>query len=108
MYSAAAWSHGTRRSNVPELLVPLGNQSDDAGALADIANAAERVRVLDPGDAVLDIGCNHGTLLASYKAPGIYRIGFDPAENLAVFSRKVADRVIKGFFASEQFRRIPT
>jgi NDP-4-keto-2,6-dideoxyhexose 3-C-methyltransferase len=76
-------------------------------ALADIANSAEQLLELQPGDAVLDIGCNDGTLLSSYKTPGIYRIGFDPAENLAVFSRKVADRVINGFFATEEFQQDP-
>jgi len=76
-------------------------------ALADIANTAERLLRLRAGEAVLDIGCNDGTLLASYQTHGIYRIGFDPAENLAVFSRKVADRVVTGFFESEPFHRDP-
>jgi NDP-4-keto-2,6-dideoxyhexose 3-C-methyltransferase len=76
-------------------------------ALADIGNSAEQLLELQPGDAVLDIGCNDGTLLSAYKTAGIYRIGFDPAENLAVFSRKVADRVINGFFASEEFQQDP-
>lgn len=76
-------------------------------ALADIANAAEQLMHLQPGEAVLDIGCNDGTLLSSYQTPGIYRIGFDPAENLAVYSRKVADRVVNGFFESEAFHRDP-
>jgi NDP-4-keto-2,6-dideoxyhexose 3-C-methyltransferase len=74
-------------------------------ALADVANTAEDLLRLSAGDAVLDIGCNDGTLLASYKTAGIYRIGYDPAENLAVFSRKVADHVINGFFAAEGFQR---
>src|SRR5260221_11637984 len=66
-------------------------------ALAQIANTAEQLMHLRPGEAVLDIGCNDGTLLSSYKTPGIYRIGFDPAENLAVYSRKVANRVVNSF-----------
>jgi SAM-dependent methyltransferase len=74
-------------------------------ALADIANTAEQMMNLKAGDAVLDIGCNDGTLLASYRTQGIFRIGFDPAENLAEFSRKVADRVCTGFFAAEEFER---
>ena len=76
-------------------------------ALADIANPAEQLVNLRPGDCVLDIGCNDGTLLASYKTLGIYRIGFDPAENLAVLSRKVTDRVVNSFFSSEEFLRDP-
>jgi SAM-dependent methyltransferase len=72
-------------------------------ALADIANRAERLMNLQAGETVLDIGCNDGTLLASYTTGGIYRIGFDPAQNLANFSRKVADRVVTNFFGSEAF-----
>ena len=49
------------------------------------------------GATVLDIGCNDGTLLASYKTQGIYRIGFDPAQNLAVFSRKLAANQFRVF-----------
>jgi len=76
-------------------------------ALADIANTTENLMNIKAGDAVLDIGCNDGTLLSSYRTKGIFRIGFDPAENLAVFSRKVADRVCNGFFAAEEFERDP-
>jgi hypothetical protein len=32
---------------------------------------------------VVDIGCNDGTMLGQYKTEGLYKIGFDPALNLA-------------------------
>jgi NDP-4-keto-2,6-dideoxyhexose 3-C-methyltransferase len=76
-------------------------------ALADIADTGEQLMRIKAGDAVLDIGCNDGTLLGSYKTEGIFRVGFDPAENLAALSRKVADRVCNGFFAAEKFERDP-
>lgn len=76
-------------------------------ALANIANQAESLIHLQKGDSVLDIGCNDGTLLSSYKTKEIYRIGFDPAENLTVFSRKVADKVFNGFFEAEPFLNDP-
>lgn len=72
-------------------------------ALADISAKAEEAIHLRKGDSVLDIGCNDGTLLASYRTPGIYRIGFDPAHNLAVFSRKIANKVVVGFFDGDTF-----
>jgi NDP-4-keto-2,6-dideoxyhexose 3-C-methyltransferase len=72
-------------------------------ALADIAHKAETLIHLKDGDAVLDIGCNDGTLLAAYETGGITRIGVDPARNLADHSRKVADHVLVGFFDSETF-----
>lgn len=72
-------------------------------ALADISRRAETLVRLREGDAVLDIGCNDGTLLSSYRTPNLYRIGFDPAENLAPFSRKVAQKVIVGLFDGDRF-----
>jgi 2-polyprenyl-3-methyl-5-hydroxy-6-metoxy-1,4-benzoquinol methylase len=73
-------------------------------ALADIATTAELVMGLRRGDTVLDIGCNDGTLLASYRTGGLYKIGFDPAENLAPLSRQVADKVVTGLFDGEAFQ----
>jgi len=84
-----------------------GTNQTMRNALAEIANKTESLMDLKEGDFVLDIGCNDGTLLASYKTNGIYRIGFDPAENLAVFSRKVADKLVTGFFEAEAFYREP-
>lgn len=76
-------------------------------ALADIAHKAETLIHLKEGDAVLDIGCNDGTLLAAYETGGITRAGVDPAENLAQHSRKVADHVIVGFFDTETVEADP-
>ncbi len=75
--------------------------------LADIANKAELLMSLREGDSVLDIGCNDGTLLASYKTEGIYKIGFDPAENLAPLSQEVSDKLVVGFFDAEPFNSDP-
>ncbi len=52
-------------------------------ALADVVDAAmDRVR-LEPGDVVLDIGSNDGTLLRQYpKDLNLTRIGVEPATNL--------------------------
>jgi len=74
-------------------------------ALADIANKAEVLIHLHPNDTVLDIGCNDGTLISSYKTGGIFKIGFDPAQNMAQYSKKVANKVIVDFFNSETFFR---
>jgi NDP-4-keto-2,6-dideoxyhexose 3-C-methyltransferase len=84
-----------------------GTNQTMRNALADIANTSERLMNLRAGEAVLDIGCNDGTLLASYETKSIFRIGFDPAANLAASSRKVADRVVSGFFEAEEFERDP-
>jgi NDP-4-keto-2,6-dideoxyhexose 3-C-methyltransferase len=72
-------------------------------ALADVSrSAAAKVR-LNHGDAVLDIGCNDGTLLASYGPNTVFKIGFDPAKNLAQFSSRVANRVVTDFFDGNRY-----
>ena len=81
-----------------------GTNQTMRNALADIANKAETLIHMHEGDSVVDIGCNDGTLLACYKTGGIRKIGFDPAENLAVFSRKIADKLVVGYFEAETFQ----
>jgi SAM-dependent methyltransferase len=76
-------------------------------ALAEIAQKAQVLMHLKEGDTVLDIGCNDGTLLSSYTAPGLFKVGIDPAKNLAEHSRKIANRVIVNFFSEESFRSDP-
>jgi hypothetical protein len=50
-------------------------------ALADItAKAIQHVQIVK-GDIAVDIGCNDGTLLKSYKNPSLELVGFDPAKN---------------------------
>lgn len=85
-----------------------GTNKSMRDALADICHKAESLIHITAKDAVLDIGCNDGTLLASYKTGGIYKIGFDPAQNLAVFSRKAADKVASDFFTADVFLKDPS
>lgn len=80
-------------------------------ALADVAARAEEVAGVRPGSSVLDIGCNDGTLLRSYRTPGIRRVGFEPAENLVREAEDGTERIINDFFhaaavAGEKFRVI--
>lgn len=81
-----------------------GTNASMRAALADLAQTSERLIHLSPGEAVLDIGCNDGTLLRSYQTPGIFRIGFDPALNLTEHSRSVADVVLPTFFSAARFQ----
>lgn len=60
----------------------------------------------DPGDIVLDIGCNDGTLLNLYEGRGLRRLGIDPS------SRKFADlfqpdiEVVFDFFSAERLQHL--
>ena len=67
--------------------------------LAGIARTAEANVTLNPGDLVLDIGCNDGTLLKAYQAQGIRRLGIDPS-NVAVQARSAGLEVINDFFSA--------
>ncbi len=50
-------------------------------ALANITMKAGEFVKLTKGDIVVDIGCNDGTLLKSYRLEGLDKLGFDPAQN---------------------------
>jgi SAM-dependent methyltransferase len=58
---------------------------------------------LNFNDTVVDIGCNDGTLLQNYSKLSVQAIGFDPAKNMAEFSKKTGATIITDFFSSEEF-----
>jgi NDP-4-keto-2,6-dideoxyhexose 3-C-methyltransferase len=69
---------------------------ESVGALVD----------LQPGDTVLDIGCNDGTLLESYRAQGLDRVGIDPSTNVAEVARSKGFTVENDFFSRAAFERV--
>lgn len=73
-------------------------------ALADITARAEDVASLQRGDLVLDIGCNDGTLLRSYRTAGVKLCGFEPAKNLVMFARQGTDVIVNDFFSARAFQ----
>ncbi len=74
-------------------------------ALRNITEQVEQMVSLKPGDVVLDIGANDGTLLASYSVPGITRVGCEPANNLVEQLRQSADVVIHDFWTYENYEK---
>ncbi len=54
-------------------------------------------------DFVIDIGCNDGTLLQNYKQLPVKSVGFDPAKNMAQFSKKSGATIITEFFSADEF-----
>ena len=72
-------------------------------ALREITKAVENMMPLKPGDVVLDIGANDGTLLAAYSADGIKRVGCEPANNLVDALRKNTDYVMHDFWNYERY-----
>jgi NDP-4-keto-2,6-dideoxyhexose 3-C-methyltransferase len=74
-------------------------------ALEDIVVKACEVAHPSEGDIVVDIGCNDGTLLRSYRIPGLKLVGFEPAKNLVEDARKGTTFVFNDFFGYELFRQ---
>jgi hypothetical protein len=74
--------------------------------LARITAEAQRRVALKPGDIVLDIGSNDGTLLSSYREAGIIRIGIDPT--ISRFKKYYPPGIVTldEFFTEANFRRL--
>ena len=70
--------------------------------LKGITDSARKFVELNPGDTVLDVACNDGTLLSSWEK-NLFRIGIDPAKNLKPFSQKHANVIVEDFFSSKNF-----
>ena len=73
-------------------------------ALEDVANRAEQLVGLSKGDLVVDIGCNDGTLLRSFKTKGLTLVGFEPATNLIPLAEIGSSRIVNDYFDQEKFR----
>lgn len=74
--------------------------------LAGIAHHAENFVQLQSGDLVIDIGCNDGTLLKSYRTPGIRILGFDPATNIVEYAKAAGVPVVNDFFSAANLRSV--
>jgi len=81
-----------------------GISSTMRGALEDIVAKACEIANPRPGDLVVDIGCNDGTLLRAYKSSGIRRVGFEPAKNLIQDARRGTDYIFNDFFEFDLFK----
>jgi NDP-4-keto-2,6-dideoxyhexose 3-C-methyltransferase len=75
-------------------------------ALRDITQEIEALVSLKPGDVVLDIGANDGTMLATYTAPGIHRVGCEPANNLVDMLRQNTEYVMHDFWDYDRYMEL--
>lgn len=71
--------------------------------LTGITKLVEETVSLKANDIVLDIGCNDGTLLASYRTQGLRHIGIDPSD-VALKARAKGFQVVNDFFSARAFR----
>lgn len=75
-------------------------------ALRDITREIEEIVELKSGDVVLDIGANDGTMLTTYTAKGIHRVGCEPADNLVDMLEKNADFVMHDFWSYDSYMKL--
>lgn len=74
--------------------------------LNDITATLRKIVTLQPGDAVLDIGSNDGTLLKSYEQGTVKPFGMDPsAEKFRHYYREDAKLVVD-FFSADRFLEV--
>src|SRR5688572_22199044 len=74
-------------------------------SLKDIVDEIKGRGILEPGDDVLDIGCNDGTLLSLYDngEHRYFKTGFDPALNLTKPTNEACDYFINDYFNAEAY-----
>lgn len=75
-------------------------------ALREIAQELMARIPFDAGDAVLDIGCNDGTMLSFFPA-SVRRFGIDPAENISPLKDfDPSIRILTDYFSQEAARKV--
>jgi len=75
-------------------------------ALRDITSQIEELVNLSPGDVVVDIGANDGTMLAEYTVNGIKKVGCEPADNLIDLLRENTEYVMHDFWSYERYMEL--
>ncbi|MFQ5443381.1 MAG: class I SAM-dependent methyltransferase [Nitrospinales bacterium] len=75
-------------------------------ALRDVTEQIESMVALKAGDVVLDIGANDGTLLDTYTAKGIKKVGCEPANNLLDQLRESTEYVIHDFWSEAAYNKL--
>ena len=73
--------------------------------LKDIYKSVEKLKLLNKGDVVLDIGANDGTLLKNFRKKYV-TIGCEPAKNLQKELKKNCDFVINNFWDIKHLENI--
>jgi hypothetical protein len=72
--------------------------------LHGIARVIEELTGLGPGDLVVDIGCNDGTLFDGYSSRDLRFLGFDPS-NITRYAIAKGYEVVRDFFTAHLLRQ---
>lgn len=74
--------------------------------LSELASAGLALAHPQPGDVVLDIGANDGTLLSCFQGQGLELIGIDPAQNVQPIFRDPRYTYVRQPFSQAAFRAV--
>ena len=73
---------------------------------SDLARRFSEDLITDPGQYVLDIGCNDGLLLAACKDEGLKTLGIDPSANITELARDKGIEVLTAYFTADYARKV--
>ena len=76
--------------------------------LKNFIKILKKICKVKPGDVVLDIGANDGTLLKYFKKEKIVTIGCEPATNLKNELKKNCHYMINDFWHTKHLKKIPS
>jgi len=82
------------------------SNSSMKGVLENVANSGKSLNNLNPGDTVLDIGCNDGTLFSFFENEDVNLIGIDPAKNIESVVKSDRLIMLKDYFTAKNFNKI--
>lgn len=74
--------------------------------LVGIAAKVESLIKFAPGDFVIDIGANDGTLLRGYKTEGLKLVGYEPAKNLKQYNFIGTTHVFEDLFSFDAWDKM--
>lgn len=81
------------------------SNSSMKAVLQDVAASGIDLKHLRPGDLVLDIGCNDGTLLSYFKDSDCVLLGIDAAQNVQPVFTAPRFKLVRGYFNKEAFHK---
>jgi NDP-4-keto-2,6-dideoxyhexose 3-C-methyltransferase len=74
--------------------------------LQSVADSGRAVQALSPGDVVLDIGCNDGTLLGFFRDDPVDLVGIDPAKNVTFTLEAKRCAHVRDYFSAPAYKRV--
>lgn len=90
---------------VDYLYIPSASDTMQAH-FRQVARRFRETLVTEPGQLVVDIGCNDGLLLGACRDEGLRTLGVDPAANIAELARAKGVEVFNEYFTAESAGRV--